>query len=675
MFYGVSYYPEHKNEQELAHDLDLLKKSGINTVRMGEFAWCRMEPQEDVFDFAWLEGVVNKLGKAGVSSVLCTPTACPPVWMVKKHPDILYVDNRGVTRPFGGRRHYCYNNETYREYSRRIAEKIGERFGKNPYVIGFQIDNEPAQEYTGRCHCPVCTKKFQVWMKSKYHTIKEFNRRSGSIFWSQEYHDFDEVFPPVNALENGAEQKVPRFNEGPSIRLDFERFSSETQIEYQNIQAEKLRKYTDRVVTTNTTGLATNSINYYESSKELDCFAFDYYPSLRTGKIGTFPYAFARGMKEGMRFWVLEFTSGGGHKLGGEGRPQSAPGAIKQAAVHSMVCGADMLLHFQFRTFPGGAEQLNYAIVDMDGVPRRRYYEMQETAEILKKLNFLEKSEIRNEVALCFDYDCHWALKIKPVNSPDFEYIRYINELYDILAGMGVGADVVSFQADFKKYKTVILPAAIIMSKETQEKLKKFVAEGGVLVSTFLTSVKNPDNMGYTVSLPAGLNDLFGVTVQEAEPVFKEFSAKVRLNVKAGTDTILECNDSLWSELLNGTGQKVGEYLDSYKKGEMVVSRNEYRIGTAFYIGTGLSRTVMEKILGDACDRAGVKRNLILPTFGLEIIRRQLEGNDLYCVFNFNEEEAVIEFPGDMKNLESGRLYRGKAAIAGRGMLFLESRT
>ena len=127
--------------------------------------------------------------------------------MIEKHPDILYMDNRGIRRPFGGRRHYCYNNETYRKYSAKIAEAIGKHYGSNPYVAGFQIDNEPAQEGTGRCHCPVCQKKFQEYLKENYHTIEEFNERSGGIFWSQEYTHFGQIQIPVNSIEVGAIQQ------------------------------------------------------------------------------------------------------------------------------------------------------------------------------------------------------------------------------------------------------------------------------------------------------------------------------------------------------------------------------------------------------------------------------------------------------------------------------------
>ena len=218
MRYGVSYYPEHKTEGDLRHDLELLKGSGINTVRMGEFAWCRMEPVEGQYTFGWLQEVVEELGQAGIRTILCTPTACPPAWLVKKHPDILYMDNRRIRRPFGGRRHYCYNNETYRQYSVKIAEELARAFAGNSYVAGVQIDNEPAQEGTGRCCCPVCVDRFHTYLRERFGTIEEFNRRSGNIFWSQEYDDFEEIPVPVNTIEVGAQDQIRAYYENPTVR-------------------------------------------------------------------------------------------------------------------------------------------------------------------------------------------------------------------------------------------------------------------------------------------------------------------------------------------------------------------------------------------------------------------------------------------------------------------------
>lgn len=668
MRYGVSYYPEHKNQADLEHDIRCIIESGINTVRMGEFAWCRFEPKEGEYHFEWLDPVVEEFGKHGISTIICTPTACPPAWMIEKHPDILYVDNRGVTRPFGGRRHYCYNNPAYREYSARIAEEIGKHYGANPYVAGFQIDNEPAQEGTGRCHCSVCTGKFREYLKEKYHTIEEFNERSGGIFWSQDYTKFEQIQIPVNSIEVGAQQQILAFYENPTVRLEFERFASDSQIEYQDIQTRILKKYAKGFVTTNATGLATNSIDYYKSTKELDSYTFDYYPGLRNASVDSFPYAFARGVKDGKPFGVMEFMSGGGHRFSGSGRQQPNPGALKQAVFQSFAHGADLMLHFQYRTFPFGAEQLNYAIVDMDGVPRRRYFEMKETAELLKKLSAYEEAEFANETAILLDYDAHWALRIKPVNDPIYEYLNYCGQIYHDLQKEGIGADVVSYDTDLSKYKVVILPGAFILRKEYREKFKAYVSNGGTLIATFLTSVKNEDNVGYTESLPAGLTDLFGVTVEEVEPIFADNVAHVKLQTEA-FDCVSE--DSGWCDLLGGGAKMIGRYTDTYKEGSGIVSENKYSKGTACYIGTGLSEEAMRSLLSDLCSRAGVEKIPFAIPEKVEVVCRVLNQKKYYYFINFTQKEVEISLPGKYVDLVSDREITGSIQMPAQGFAML----
>lgn len=668
MRYGVSYYPEHKKPEELAHDIQCIIESGINTVRMGEFAWCRFEPREGEFSFEWLDEAIETFGKHGISTIVCTPTACPPAWMIEKHPDILYMDNRGVRRPFGGRRHYCYNNEAYRSYSARIAEKIGERYGRNPYVAGFQIDNEPAQEGTGRCHCPACQEKFRNYLKEKYGTIEEFNERSGGIFWSQEYTHFGQIQIPVNSIEVGAQQQIEAFYENPTVRLEFERFASDSQIEYQNIQADILKKYTDGFVTTNATGLATNSIDYYRSTKNLDTYAFDYYPGLRNAAVDSFPYAFARGVKGGKHFGVMEFMSGGGHRFSGSGRQQPNPGALKQAVFQSFAHGADLMLHFQYRTFPFGAEQLNYAIVDMDGVPRRRYFEMKETAALLKKLEPYEEADFANDAAILFDYDAHWALRIKPVNDPVYHYINYCGEIYNLLLQEGIGADVRSYDADLSRYKVVILPGAFILREEYREKLRSYVAGGGRLIATFLTSVKNGDNVGYTESLPAGLDDVFGVTVQEVEPVFADNTAQVRLAL--GEKEYIS-RDGGWCDLLAGTAKMIGTYADTYKAGSGVVSENRFGEGTAYYVGTGLEPEAMRALLGWVCRDAGVGAIPFALPERVEAVRRVYEGRSIYYLINFTQDGVTVPLPGTYTDLITGKTVSGAVGMEAQGFAAL----
>lgn len=670
MKYGVSYYPEHKEPEELAHDLKLLKESGINTVRMGEFAWRRMEPEDGVFDFNWLKEAVEELGKSGIQTILCTPTACPPAWLAEKHPDVMYMDNRRKRRPFGGRRDYCYNNEVYRSYSVRIASRLAQCFADSPYIAGVQIDNEPAQEGTGRCCCPVCEAKFHGWLEERYGSIQEFNKRSGAVFWSQEYDSFAQIPAPVNTIEVGAQTEIRAFYENPTVRLLFERFSSDSQREYQDLQAKAIREYLNAPVTTNATGLATNSIDYYDSTRNLDRYAFDYYPGLRDARVDSFPYAFARGIKNGAPFWVLEFMSGGGHRLGGSGRLQPNPGALKQAVVQSMAHGGELMLHFQFRTYPFGAEQLNYAIVDMDGVPRRRYREMQETAALLKKLEPLEQTAFAGEAAVCFDYDSHWALRIKPVNDPLFQYVDYCGKFYRMLERLGVTADVVSLNQDWSSYKLVIIPAAIIMSRAAQKQVRDFVEQGGTVIATFLTSVKNTDNVGYTDVLPAGLTEVFGASVEEVEPVFERNHTSLSLYLpQQGPGAEFSCQDALWSELLGGESQAAGVYREGYKAGGKVVSSHSYGKGRAYYVGTDLPEEAYGKLLQEAVSRAGIRQTHVDRAPGVELVTRYGDGVEYLFLFNFTAGETVVTLPGGLTDYLTGRPLGGSCVIEQNGML------
>jgi beta-galactosidase len=661
MHYGASYYPEHKNADELRHDIKLLIDSGINTVRMGEFAWNRWEPEPGRFEFQWLDEVVDELGRNGIKTVICTPTACPPAWLFFKY-DIAYVDNRGVKRPFGGRRHYCYNSEDYRRHCAQVTEAIARHYGAHPHVLAFQIDNEPAQEVTGRCCCPTCQKKFREWLEEKYGDIGEFNRRSGGIFWAQDYDSFDQISPPVNSIEVGAQNSINSFHENPTVRMEFERFSSECQIEFQAVQSKMLKKYTKYPVTTNGTGLATNSIDYYDSFKDLDVYAFDFYPSLRDARVDSFPYAFGRGVKGDGRFWVMEFMSGGGHRFGGSGRLQTNPGALKRATVHSFAHGGEMMLHFQFRTFPFGAEQLNYAIVDMDGVPRRRYEEMRETAALMQRLAPISKLKVSSQAAVCVDYASLWAHRIKPANSPDLEYLKHATLYYQKLMDMGIGTDVISSGADFSAYKLLVLPAAFIMTGEVKAKVREFVRNGGTVLATFLTSVKNEDNVGYTDSLPSGLTDVFGVSVQEVEPVFQHSKADVCY--KSGQESFIS-QDGLWSELLSGDAEMRAFYEESYKKGLAVVSRNAFGEGFAWYAGTQLEGDAFSALIQDVCKDAGLDASRDASVFeGVETLRRVGDDGEILFAFNWKDDEKTIPLDGAYEDYLSNEPVGKTLALA-----------
>jgi Beta-galactosidase len=678
-YYGVAYYPELRTSEQIESDLTLLAEAGMNLIRVGEFAWCELEPAEGIYRFEWLESVVERASSKGIWTVLCTPTAAPPAWLTEQIPDMGYVDSQGRQRPFGSRRHYCYNHPRYRELSSRIAEKLAARFRDHPRVIGYQIDNEMAQEGTGRCRCNLCKRQFHAWLERKYGSIEQLNARWGTVFWGQRYDSFEQINLPVATMEANSIPPIPAFFDNPSLRLDFERFCSQSQIEYMQIQAEALRTFggPHQTVTTNGTGTGTNSINYFEAFAPMDRYGVDAYPDLRGEDLyaASFEWSLARNVvvsTDNHRFWVLELACGGGHGLWGfEGRLQPYPGAIKQLALHAFSSGAELVTHFQYLQFPYGAEQLNYSILDADGIPRRRYEEVRAAASDLREMaDMLERTEIRCDTALLFDYDSLWSLGIKPVHR-EFTYVAHAREWYSRLLESGIGADVISAEADFDRYAMLIVPSLFVTDCKLQAKLKAYVANGGTLIATFLTSVKNKDNVAHQQSLPAGLTDLFGIHVTEWEPVFERSMATVGIEVKGERRS---GPNRYWTESLEQHGAVLtAEYRNTFRQGQGVISSYKYGSGTAHYVGTTIAREAGKEWLVALAEQAGVSIAPFQLPSGVEVIRREGEGETVWVLFNANTCEKEIAIDGMFVRLSDRLPVPNNLRLPAKGYIALVS--
>jgi len=213
---GVCYYPEHWDESLWTKDAAEMVELGLTLVRIGEFAWSRLEPTEGQYDFDWLDRAINILGRTGLKVILGTPSATPPRWLVDKFPDMIAFDILGRPRKFGSRRHYCFSHEGYREISAKMAAQLAKRYTDNPFIQSWQIDNEYGCHDTILSYSNIARQAFQLWLKKKYETPKALNTAWGNVFWSMDYRSFEEVDLP--------NQTVTEAN--PSHWLDFYRFSS-----------------------------------------------------------------------------------------------------------------------------------------------------------------------------------------------------------------------------------------------------------------------------------------------------------------------------------------------------------------------------------------------------------------------------------------------------------------
>lgn len=665
--YGYSFYPEHcADMEEIKRDFEIIKKSGANVVRMAEFAWDRLEPSDGQFDFSWLEEIVTELGKSGIKTILCTPTACPPAWLYNEH-DVKYVNPLGYEKPFGARRHYCPTKPDFVFHAKRIAEEMAKHFGDNPYVYGWQVDNEFGHNASGRCRCPHCAKLFREHLRKKFdNDITKLNKAFGTYFWAQTYNDFEEIDPPTNSIEKNTVPKYNSFFDNPSLRLEFERFSSDSFVKLMDIQASEIRKYSDRPITTNSTGYSTNNIDYFELYKKADVYGIDSYPSLFHGNNDYCAVNFAagRGYKD-KEFWVMEFSIGGGHTTGGGGRIQPYPGAIRQAVVYSYARGASAVVHFQYKTFRSGAEQLNYALIDADRVPRRRYFEFQETVRTMERLeDIIGKSKAKkSKAAIVFNYSDMWATMIKPLNT-QYQYLPCVKELYSVMNEYGIAPEIISEEASFDDYDLLITVMPVTMTQTLKDKLKSFVNGGGTLITTVGTAIKDECNLGIDTTLPGGLTDLFGVEVQEIEPLMDGIN---------DTTVVIDNNSynaKYWLEQLKcTTAESIGIFGRGYKKGTPLITRNKYGNGNAYYMGTFLERDTLGSFINEIAASAGVVPEITINKDTDYAVRTSEDGTDYIFIFNHLMEENNIKLDGKYLDVLTNKTIANEYTLDPKGFI------
>ncbi len=632
--FGADYYPEHWPEERWETDARLMQEMGLGVVRMAEFAWTRIEPREGEFHFEWLEKAVNLLGKYGVKTILGTPTPTPPAWIVENHPEILAVNSRGVQVGFGGRHHDCQSNRTYRAHGVRMIEALTKHFSGNPHVVGWQTDNELGNSHDDLCHCPSCRTAFQDWLRDKYTTVEELNRRWGTVFWSQEYDSFRQIpTPGYNVTAHS-----------PSLLLDWKRFHSDLICDFQKFQIDIIRKNCPgQIITHNFMGFF-DLIDYYDLAEPLDFISHDQYPTgfFDNPQPGKTPSVLAatldlmRGLKN-QTFWIMEQQSGptGWTILG----RTPEPGQLSLWAAQSIARGADCVVFFRWRTCTVGTEQYWHGILPHSGNPGRRYAELKETIGRLTPVMKEFRGALSGaEGAVLFDYDQNWAMEIQP-HHPDLDYIRQIQVYYDAFHKRNVPLDFISRERDFSGYKLIIAPLMYLMTPELEEKFESYVRGGGRLVLTMRTGVKNDDNVCMDErELPGKAGDLLGIEVSEYD-CLRDITRKVSW----GDDSSLKALK--WCDLITvKEADTLAEVADGWYGGTPVVTENGVGQGKALYVGTEPDEALADRLAGYLMEEAGLEP-LASGRDGWELIRRRAEDRDYLFVLNHQGETREFAVP------------------------------
>lgn len=503
---GVDYYPEQWDKSLWEEDAGRMAESGVKLVRMAEFAWCRLEPREGQYDFAWLDEAVAVFARHGIQVVLCTPTCTPPLWLFEKYPEVIQVDKNGNRVPIGIRGHRCLNSPVFRSLSEKLIRRMVSRYAGEPAVIGYQIDNELEASH---CCCPVCQERFRAWIRKKYGTVEKLNHAYGNVVWSGEYSDFSQVCPPM-----GGNQKWLN----PSLTLDFNYYASDCTVDYVCFQANLIRSIDARAQLTTNNWLCENMPDFYELFRSLDFVSYDNYPAvvLPESQESLYSHAFHLDLMRGIQeknFWIMEQLSGPVGSWSSMS-PALFPGMLKGYALQAVAHGADTIIHFRWRTAVAGAEMYWHGLIDHSNKPGRRFAEFQDLCREVNALSELDGSVVKNRVALLYSARQEYAFKLQH-QAEGMYYLEQLKQLHDGFTGIGIGVDIISEKARLEDYDIVLAPNLMIVDDVVTEKLYRFVEKGGSLVLTCRCGVKDIYNKCIMQPLPTVFRELAGVYVTE----------------------------------------------------------------------------------------------------------------------------------------------------------------
>lgn len=633
--FGVDYYPEHWDRTRWETDAKLMQEMGIQVVRMAEFSWHKLEPEEGRYDFTWLDDVISLLADYGIKTILGTPSAAPPAWMIQKHPDILPIDREGRVRGFGGRHHDCQSNPAYRSYIRKMVTNLAKQYGENENVIGWQVDNELGNSHQDLCTCDHCKNRFQTWLREKYHTTDQLNAAWGTAFWSQEYNNFSEIHTP----------RITVTGENPSAMLDWKRFCSDLIVDFAKEQADIIRKYAkDQFVTHNYMGFA-DKVDYYKLSEILDFVAHDQYPQgfyleetpHEKNHVLAATLDVVRSYKN-MPFWIMEQQSGiTGWEVMGRA---PAPGQLSLWALQSVAHGADAVVFFRWRTCAMGTEQYWHGILPHSGNPGRRYAELKDMIQTMSPImEEIKGSMPKTEVGIVFSFDQDYAFTIQP-HHKDLNYIHQVQKYYQAFYEQNIPVDFVQESGDFAKYRLLVAPLQYLMNPELEEKYISYVKNGGHLVLTMRTGVKDEHNLCMTDrELPGRLSEIAGIEVLDYDCLW---DTEVEINYQ---DQVYK--GVVWSDLMQLVSEHtktMASYASEFYAGEPCVTAHPYGKGICYYIGTEPKEELMQALMEDICKQAEISA-LANKVTEVEFMTRENETSRYLFILNHSNESREYELP------------------------------
>lgn len=628
ILFGGDYNPNQWPKEIWEEDIRIFKKASINSATVNVFSWAKIQPSENCYDFEELDQIIEKLSTEGFDIVLATSTAALPAWMFKKYPEVARTDYDGRHHKFGQRHNACPNSLVYQKYAERLATKLAERYGENPQVTCWHINNE----YGGECYCDNCEKAFRVWLKDKYHTIEALNKAWNMEFWGHTVYEWDEIVLP-NALSEGIGYDKTAF---AGISIDYRRFNSDSLLKNYMMERDAIRKIDPTTpITTNLMG-TFKGLDYFKWAKEMDLVSWDNYPAYNTPwSLVAMTHDLMRGLKQ-QPFMLMEQTPSQQNW-----QPYNSlkkPGQMRAQSYQTIAHGADTIQYFQLRRSIGACEKFHGAVIEHVGHEDTRVF--RETAALgaeLAQLSDIIGTQTQAQVAVIFDWDNYWALEYTSGPTVDLKYVEQIHRYYRYFYEQNIAVDLVPVDADLSKYKLVAAPVLYMIKEGMQERLTDFVMQGGALLTTYMSGIVDQSDNVHLGGYPGPLRELAGIWVEEIDALAPEQSNGVSL-----VNEELSGTSNLVSDLIHlENAEALAHYTSNFYAGMPAVTKNTFGDGTVYYFGGQL-----EDQLQDQLFKTIVKETDITPVIEeatkLEIACRENAEAKFFVIINFHEEAQPL---------------------------------
>jgi len=682
IIFGGDYFPEQWPREIWKEDIRLMKKANVNMVSIAIFTWALIQPDEDTYNFDWLDDIMNLLAENNIYACLATSTAAPPIWLAYKYNDVLPVTESGQKVDYGSRQAYCINSPTYRKFIRKLAEKIADRYKKHKALALWHINNEYANK-NQMCFCENCAKQFREWLKEKYDTIDNLNETWGTVFWGEKYFEWEQVNTPKASSGSRNSTKL----------LDYKRFLSESFFTLYRQEYDVLRNITPNIpITTNFEG-DWRKFDHSLFKDSLDVVSWNCYPDPAnpdSRKWAAMRHSMMRSLL-GKPFMLMEQAPSQVDWY--PVNINKPPGLMRLWSYQALAHGSDAVMYFQWRASKKGAERYHSGMVPHFGEDSRVFKEICGLGNELEKVKDIIGSNTDSKVAIVMDNDSWWTVDnpygsagSKSLDNETFwnanaqpfptvlvsyfsELEYYFNAFYDL----NIPVDVIPVHYDFSKYKIVVAPLLHLIKPGFKEAVEKFVEDGGIFITTYFTGLIDESVGVYLDGYPGPLKNVMGIKVEEYNPL--PLGGKNAMKMNAAIDGFkkdYEC--SVWCDVIHTTtARPLAAFVNGYYAGNPSFTENQFGKGKAYYVGTRPDKNFMKDFLMNilAVQKIDVPD---LPD-DVELMTRSKDGKTCHFYLNYSEIEKKIKLPlGRYEDIISGNVCEKVLTLPKYGVSILNKK-